>query len=195
VPASGWKEKVVALLAIDLTFPPRPGVEAVDDEPWTLTSRWEETLVRKVQGFGGVLVQHVVSLFLVAFGLAQEVEQLPERAMQAALAIRQAVAAAQGQVGQAPVPEVRQSIHLGPLLVEEAGCEPPVRCLAVGETASIPIRLLGHTAPGEILVSPQVERRLAGWYTLQAHEMAVAVEHPSRRTRTRCWGWWPGARR
>jgi hypothetical protein len=48
VPASGWKEKLVALLAIDLTFPQRPRVEATDEEPWTLTSRWEETLMQKM---------------------------------------------------------------------------------------------------------------------------------------------------
>ena len=39
VPASGWKEMLVALLAIDLTFLQRPGAEAADYEPWTLTSR------------------------------------------------------------------------------------------------------------------------------------------------------------
>src|SRR5262249_14933673 len=82
------EQKLVALLVIDLTFPQRPGMEVADYEPWTLTSRWEERLVKKVQGFGGILVQHWVSLFMVAFGLTQEVEQLPQRAVQAALAVR-----------------------------------------------------------------------------------------------------------
>src|SRR5262249_5117885 len=50
--------------------------------------------------------------------------------------------------------------------------------LAVGETASHPIRLLGHAAPGEILVSPPVGRRLAGWCALQARELPVAADQP-----------------
>src|SRR5262249_59971502 len=71
-----------------------------------------------------------------------------------------------------------QVARLGQLLVEGPEREPPVRFLAVGETASHPIRLLGHAAPGEILVSPPVGRRLAGWCALQARELPVAADQP-----------------
>jgi DNA-binding NtrC family response regulator/predicted ATPase/class 3 adenylate cyclase len=177
VPASSWEQKLVAVLAIDLTFPQSTGLEAIDYEPWTVASRWEATLLEKVQGFGGHLLQRVASLYVIAFGLSQGPEQLPQRAVQAALAIRQGVAEAQGCVGQAPVPVVRQALHLGPLLVEEVGHAAATQYLAVGETVSLPLRLLGHAAPGEILVTAQVGRRLAGWCTLEARQLAVAPGH------------------
>jgi hypothetical protein len=64
------------------------------------------TLVEKVQGFGEVLLQHLPSLFLVAFGLPHTLEQLPQRVVQAALALRQLLAAT--PVGQGS-PELRQA--------------------------------------------------------------------------------------
>ena len=58
-------------------------------------------------------MQHVASLFLLACGLAQKVEQLPERAMQAALAIRQAVAAAQDRWARRPSPRCARASTWG----------------------------------------------------------------------------------
>ena len=171
------EQKLVALLAIDLTFPPHPGLTAAEYDLWTVTNHWEKTLVEKVQGFEGVLVQRFASLCLVAFGMTHVLEQLPQRAVQAALAIRQVVAAAQDRVGQAPVPEIRQAIHLGPLLVQGAAHTPASGSFAVGETSSVPIRLLGHAAPGEILVSLPVGRLLAGWCELQARQLWGGAEH------------------
>jgi hypothetical protein len=43
-------------------------------------------VVTKVREFSGVVLQHSPSLLLVAFGISQTLEQLPQRAVQAALA-------------------------------------------------------------------------------------------------------------
>src|SRR5215510_8736893 len=61
--------------------------------------------------------------------------------------------------------------------MEGAARTPAARSFAVGETSSVPIRLLGHAAPGEILVSPPVGRLLAGWCELQARPMWRGAEH------------------
>ena len=82
----------MAVLAIELTFPTLTAGEAAAYEPWTAASRWEQALVAKVQGFGGVVLQRSPALLLVAFGIPQTLEQLPQRAVQAALALRQLVA-------------------------------------------------------------------------------------------------------
>ena len=110
-------------------------------------------MAEKVAGFGGIVLQGSPSLCLVAFGLPQTLEQLPQRAMQAALAIRHLAAEAQTSAGQASGPMVRLAGHLGTLLVAEETSESPGRWLAVGETLGLPVRLLGHAAPGEVLVS------------------------------------------
>jgi hypothetical protein len=78
----------VAVLAIELTFPTGAAGEAAAYEPWTAARRWEQALVAKVQGFGGVVLQRSPALLLVVFGIPQTLEQLPQRAVQAAIALR-----------------------------------------------------------------------------------------------------------
>ena len=110
-----WEQKSVAVLAIELTFPMAPRGKTATDELWTAASRWEETLVAKVQGFGGVLLQRSPSLLLVVFGIPQTLEQLPQRAVQAALTLQTLVS--EGSDGE-PCPELRQAVHGGQLLVD-----------------------------------------------------------------------------
>jgi hypothetical protein len=55
-PPSTWEHKPVAALAIELTFPVRAEDESEMSEPWTTASRWEQALVSKVQGFGGIVL-------------------------------------------------------------------------------------------------------------------------------------------
>ena len=92
--------------------------------------------MEKVQGFGGILVQHTMSsLLIVAFGVPQALEQLPQRAVQAALAIRQLVAEARSAAAGEPVPRCgRRSIWARCWW----RCRPPsspARCLARGGDA------------------------------------------------------------
>jgi class 3 adenylate cyclase len=134
-----------------------------------------------VAGFGGVVLQGSPALCLVAFGLPQTLDQLLQRAVQAALAIRQLAAEAQTSIGEGTGPGVRMAAHLGTLLVAEGTGEPPSRWLAVGETLSLPVRLLGHAAPGEVLVSPRWRGRpTAGWRCKHAR----CPQEPSRSWRT-----------
>ena len=123
--------------------------------------------MEKVQGFDGVLLQRSPSLFLVAFGVPHTLEQLPQRAVQAALALRQVVAATPAG---GLCPELRQAVHWGPLVVDVEARDPMGQVLAIGDTLPRPVRLLGHTAPGEILVSPEVAPLVEGWCALQACE-------------------------
>ena len=106
-----WEQKSVAVLAIEFTFPTAPQGEAATDEPWTAASRWEEALVAKVQGFGGVLLQRSPSLLLVAFGMPQTLEQLPQRAVQAALTLQ---SFGRGRVGRGTLPRAAPGGPLGP---------------------------------------------------------------------------------
>jgi Bacterial regulatory protein, Fis family len=99
-PAVGWEPKPVAVLAIEATWPQRSEADAGPYEPWTLASRWEQSIPEKVAGFGGVILQGSPSLCLVAFGLPRTLEQLPQRAVQAALAIRHLATEAQASAGE-----------------------------------------------------------------------------------------------
>jgi DNA-binding NtrC family response regulator/predicted ATPase len=174
-----WEQKRVAVLAIEVTWPVTTMAEDQAYEPWTVTTQWEQRIVGRVEGFGGIVLQRAPSLYLVAFGLPQTLEQLPQRALQAALAVRRLVADAGAAAGE-PYPRVRQAIHWGQLLVDVQARAPTTRLLAVGETLALPVRLLGEAAPGEILVSAQVQGLVEGRYALQACDGPVEAE-PSER--------------
>jgi DNA-binding NtrC family response regulator/predicted ATPase len=182
VEAPGWEPKRVAVQAIEVTWPAMTVAEDLRYEAWTVTARWEQRIAERVQGFGGIVLQRTPSLYLVAFGLPQAAEQLPQRAVQAALALRRLVADAKAAAAAEPCPTVRQAIHWGQLLVDVQVRDPAARPFAVGETLALPVRLLGEAAPGQILISPQVEGLVEERYELQACDGPVEAE-PSVRTR------------
>jgi class 3 adenylate cyclase len=131
-PTIGWEPKPVAVLAIEATWPERVQVEGTHYEPWTVAARWEQHITEKVAGFGGSVLQGSPSLLLVAFGLPRALEQMPQRAVQAALALRHLASEEQEEGPERTGPIVRLAVHLGTLLVEGEAGEPPGRWLAVG---------------------------------------------------------------
>jgi DNA-binding NtrC family response regulator/tetratricopeptide (TPR) repeat protein len=171
--AAGWVPKPVAVLAIAATWPEPSETAARPFEPWTVASHWEQLVAEKVAGFGGVILQGSTSLLLAAFGLPQTLEQLPQRAMQAALAIRRAADEVSALADAMDGPVVRLAGHLGTLLVAQEAGDAPSRWLALGETLALPVRLLGHAAPGEMLVSPEMGALVEGWCDVQARQVAL----------------------
>jgi len=169
-PSLAWEHKPVAVLAVELTFPTATAGEAVAYEPWTTASRWEQALVAKVQRFGGVVLQRSPALLLAAFGIPRTLEQLPQRAVQAALALRHLVAEG---VDQGPCPALRLVVHWGEVLVDVQASDPTAQLRAFGETFAWPVRWLGQVAPGEILLSPEMGPLVEGWCEVQAREVSL----------------------
>jgi hypothetical protein len=178
--ASAWEQKPVAVLAIEVTWPAAVEPDTLSYEPWTVHARWEHTVLEKVQGVGGVVLQRGPSLLLVAFGLPHTLEQLPHRAVQTALSIRQLTAAGSAAGEQAPRPTVRQAVHWGQVLVDGGASDPTPRVLPIAETLAEPVRWLGQAEPGEILVSAPVRRLIEGWFEVQACEVPVGDRHSDR---------------
>ncbi|MGH8070915.1 MAG: sigma 54-interacting transcriptional regulator [Candidatus Entotheonellia bacterium] len=172
-----WEQKPVAVLALELTWPVPTEGEAPRYEPWTATWRWEQAILEKVKGFDGVLLQRSPSLLLFAFGIPHTLEQLPQRAVQAALSLRQLVAAM--PAGEC-VPELRQVVHWGQLLVDVEASDLTARLLSVGETLAQPVRLLDRATPGGIVVSAEVSRLVEGWFELRAHQELPGDEQLDR---------------
>ena len=174
--APAWEQKPVAVLAIELTWPVAVEGETPRYEPWTVVTRWAQLIVEKVQGLGGVILQHAPSLLLAGFGLPHTLEQLPQRAVQAALMLRQLTAGPEDSVTGELYPAMRQTIHWGPVLVDSRANDPTARLLPVGETLALPVRLLGHAAVGEILVSSEVRRLVEAWCELQTCKGLLGAE-------------------
>ena len=77
----------MTVLAVEVTWPANNEAWASPYEPWTVTSHWEQTIVEKVQVFGGVVLPHSPSLVVAVFGVPLMLEQTPQRAVQAALTL------------------------------------------------------------------------------------------------------------
>src|SRR6185295_442305 len=135
--------ETVAVLAVDLVFP-----EDVY-EPWTLARRWETRIGEQVAGFGGVFIARSPSRLTAVFGVPRALEQLAERAVQAALTIQRHLGEGDGGIR----PELRMAVHLGAVHFDVHARDLATGCLAVGDTFVLPGRLLGHAAAGELLVS------------------------------------------
>jgi DNA-binding NtrC family response regulator/tetratricopeptide (TPR) repeat protein len=178
-PAPAWEQKPVAVLALEVTWPEASGPESLRYDPWTERARWEQAIVDKVQGFGGVLLQRTPALLTWVFGLPQTLEQLPQRAVHSALAIRQMVVDASAPA-LPPCPEVRLAVHLGAVRVDHQAPNPTARLLPVGDALVLPVRLLGQAAPGELLITPEVGRLVDGWVALEERPVPL---HSGQSTR------------
>jgi tetratricopeptide (TPR) repeat protein len=165
--APGWEQKTVAVLAIEVTWPDTGGRELPQYDPWTAAADLERLITEKISGFGGVRLHHTPSLDLWGFGVPRVLDQLPERALQAALAIRRDV---EGMIEHRR-PRVRLALHLGMAVVDPAAARPRPDVLPVGETFALPVRLLAHVEPGEIVTSSELERRLGPWVTLEGRDL------------------------
>jgi DNA-binding NtrC family response regulator/predicted ATPase len=176
---TAWEQKTVAILVLEVTWPAAAGRESLSYEPWTEMARWEQAVVDKVRGFGGDLLQRTAALLIWVFGLPRPLEQLPQRAVHSAQAIRQMALAATAPDMPA-CPEVRLAVHLGAVQVDGQATVPMARVLAVGDTLALPIRLLGQAASGEILVSPEVGRLVEDWVALEARQLSVPRQDPTR---------------
>jgi transcriptional regulator with AAA-type ATPase domain/tetratricopeptide (TPR) repeat protein len=166
-PQPSWEQKPVALLAIDLVLP-----EAAY-EPWTLARRWETQIEERVGGFGGTVLTRAPSRLTAVFGIPRAVEQLPQRAVLAALAIKQLLTEGATHADAGAVPELRMAVHLGAVHVDVSPRNSTPRLLPVGDTLALAERLLGHAGNGEILLSAAVARRIESWCELRPRDLRV----------------------
>jgi tetratricopeptide (TPR) repeat protein len=169
----------VTILALELTCPETSGIESVRYDPWTEGARWEQAIRDKVHGFGGMLVEHTATRLAWVFGVPQTLEQLPQRAVHSALAIRRMVVDA-STPDLPPCPTMRLAVHLGAVQVDHQAADPLAQVRAVGETLTLPVGLLGQAESGEIVVSPEVGRLVDGWVALEERPLQLGATESAR---------------
>jgi transcriptional regulator with AAA-type ATPase domain/tetratricopeptide (TPR) repeat protein len=166
--ASRWEQKPVAIVAIELVWPELAEGRPPSHEPWTENARWERVIREKLAGLGGVILQQSPSMVVWAFGVPQALDQLHQRAVHGALAVRNVTV---GLAERERAPELRIAVHVGTMLVDTEGRDPAKQALPVGETLTTPVRLLAEAGPLEILASAAVARQVEAWVTLEPVEM------------------------
>ncbi|HSF29004.1 MAG TPA: AAA family ATPase [Candidatus Tectomicrobia bacterium] len=178
-----WERKLVTVLALDVAWPQAIHGNTLPEVPWTMVRRWQQALVEKIRGFGALIIQQAPSPIMAVFGIPRTTEQMPQRAVQVALALRQLMRDGHLSGGESPDPEMRMAIHTGHVLVDGHVSDPSERLLTIGDTLSRPVRLLGHAAPGDVLLTPQVADLVEGWFELRESETPAGPgTSDSRRT-------------
>ena len=137
-PRSAWEQKPVVVLVLELTWPQEAPGATGPYEPWAEAARWEQAIIDKVQGFGGVLLPRTPGLLTWVFGVPRALEQLPQRAVHAALAVRQMVTEVPGGA-PAGGPTLRLAAHLGAVQVPTQATDPLARLVGVGETLALAV--------------------------------------------------------
>lgn len=134
---------------------------AVDDpdEAMALLCPPQTRCVDAVQRLGGYIVQTHGGGLLAYFGYPQAREDAARQAVQAALAmVREAV----------PGVDIRAGVHTG-LVITGGGSAVPD---TVGKTSRLAIQLRQWAGPGEVLISPQTQALVGGYFEGDALELA-----------------------
>jgi len=169
-----WEQKPAVVLAVSLAIP-----ESGEDrghDPWTEATRWARVVAEKVEGFGGVFAERSSSRFIAVFGVPRAVEQAAQRAIQAAVAIQRAAAAADLH------PDLRIAVHAGDIRIDTNAAEPLSRLFPVGDAFALAERLLGHAGIDEVLLSPLVARRVERFFELRPRALQLGGSDRDRLT-------------
>lgn len=120
----------------------------------------------EVERFGGTVAQLTGDGTLALFGAPIAHEDDSERAVRAALAIRDAVGRYAQQVGPAYDIElrVRAAVNTGPVVVPATEAPPELLYNALGDTVNVAARLQAH---GELVVSSETARQLGERFVLE----------------------------
>ncbi|MFQ5478862.1 MAG: AAA family ATPase [Candidatus Binatia bacterium] len=113
----------------------------------------------------GIVTQLAGDGFMALFGAPVAYENAPERALRAALAIRDALTKLKSgpQVSQTHELQVRIGIHSGPVVVGAVGNDLKMDYTAIGDTTNLASRLQSLAEPGMILLSEATYRLVRGF--------------------------------
>jgi len=172
--AADGERKQVTVLFCDLVGSTAIA-ERLDPEDFhDLLEKYLAVAFPAVYRFEGVVNQLAGDGLLALFGAPVAHEDDPQRAVRAALAVRDAVhglaerLAAEG----GPTLTVRIGVHTGPVVVGSFGTELKADYTAIGDTTNLASRLQGVAAPGMILISEATQRLVRGFF-----ELRFAGEH------------------
>jgi class 3 adenylate cyclase len=111
--------------------------------------------------FGGYVAQSLGESLVVYFGFPQAHEDDARRAVQAGLALLEALEHGQSEVVSAMV---RVGIHTSPVVVVASQSEAQLAALAMGEAPQLAPYLARQAAPETVIVSAATWRLVAGWF-------------------------------
>lgn len=160
VAAGLGERKLVTMLFADLSGYTSLAESMDAEDVYALVRPTMVDLQRVVESFGGTVPQIQGDGFMAVFGVPRAHEDDAERAVRAALAVRDHVRARNRDREGPPVPEVHAGVHSGEVMVAPSG--EPAGFAVIGDTVNTASRIAGLASAGRVLVSEGTHRLTEG---------------------------------
>ncbi|MBU1740802.1 MAG: AAA family ATPase, partial [Proteobacteria bacterium] len=141
------------------------------ERTFQVMDRVYETLIHQVHDFGGTVNELTGDGIMALFGAPIALEDAPQRALRAALAVHRALDAlgledgADGQ--ERPDLRMRIGVHSGPVVVGTLGNDLRVEFKAVGDTVNLASRMEGLAEPGTTYVTGATFKLTEGFFEFE----------------------------
>ena len=168
-PVAG-ERKLVTVLFCDLVG--SVGIaERLDPEEYhDLLEEYLDVVFPEIYRMEGVVNQLAGDGLMALFGAPVAHEDAPQRAVHAALAIREALEAVSARLQRThgmPL-QIRIGINTGPVVVGPVGDDRKMDYAAIGDTTNLASRLQTLAQPGAILISESTHRLVRGFFAVEA---------------------------
>ena len=166
----GGDRRVVSVLVTDLvgstTIAERLGPERTK----VLFDEIARVVETAVERYGGTVAQHTGDGVLAVFGAPVAHEDDAERAVRAAFASHESLAALGRELGDAYGIELvgRAAINTGPVMLPRGELAPDLLYNALGDTVNVAARLQPHALPGGVVVGALTARQVDDRFELEA---------------------------
>jgi len=167
--AIAGERKLVTVLFCDLVGSTAIAEQLDPEEYRDLLDEYLELAFREIYRFEGIVNQLAGDGMMALFGAPIAHEDAPQRAVRAALAIREALERFNREFRSKHGIEVqaRIGIHSGPVVVGTVGNDFKMDYTATGDTTNLASRLESLAAPGTILISEATHRLVRGFFEVR----------------------------
>jgi class 3 adenylate cyclase/tetratricopeptide (TPR) repeat protein len=168
-PVAG-ERKLVTVLFCDLVGSV-PIAERLDPEEYhDLLEEYLDVAFPEIYRLEGVVNQLAGDGLMALFGAPVAHEDAPQRAVHAALAIRDALEplSARLQAKHGMPLQIRIGINTGPVVVGPVGSDRKMDYAAIGDTTNLASRLQTLAQPGVILISESTQRLVRGFFAVES---------------------------
>lgn len=160
------ERKLVTVLFADLAGYSALSTHLGEERLFSVMDALYERLIREVHHYEGTVNELTGDGLVAFFGAPLAVEQAPQRAVRAALALHVAVAQYSTQVEQTHGVrlQMRVGLNTGPVVVGSIGTNLRMEYKAVGHTVNLAARMEQAASPGTVLVTEHTQKLIAGYF-------------------------------